>query len=85
MFSADFTQAQVLSPSEHRCKSCTARGVKAPEAWERLGPGKGFEKTRFFRIQSTGNPSINGVYCEPCLVVARAMSDVRKYEEKQRR
>lgn len=76
----DLNQVEVPAPADRRCKSCSSRGALAPKAWEREGPGRGFEKTKFFRIQSAGNPEVNGVYCEPCLVVARAMSDVRRHE-----
>lgn len=76
LFDADFTVNEVPALDARGCESCASRGAVPPLAWEREGVGKGLERTRFFKLNSQGNPSVNGVYCEPCLVVARAMSRV---------
>ena len=83
MFDADFVANEIKHPLNKSCKGCTARGAKPPVSWEREGVGKGLEETRFFQINSQGNPGVNGQYCEPCLVVARAMSDQIKSERRR--
>lgn len=75
MFAADFVAHEVKNPIKRSCRSCTTRGALPPVSWEREGVGKGFEATRFFEINSQAKPDVNGQYCEPCLVVARAMSN----------
>ena len=38
---------------------------------------------RWFKVTSKNDPNINGVYCEPCLVVANYVKDQKKKAEKK--
>lgn len=69
--SADMTMKEVDPPSEGRCSS----GHDAPPKFARAGPGTTPYPTRFFQVVSEKKPDVNGTYCEPCLIVARAMSN----------
>lgn len=67
----DLTIKEVVTPQGRWCRS----GHVAPENFRR-DPDKDPEPTKFFQVSSktTGN----GVYCEPCLVVAHAMAREKK-------
>jgi hypothetical protein len=67
---ADLTVKEVPSPANLCCRS----GHVAPETFRREGMLGPDEPTKFFHVVSNQNPEINGVYCEPCLIIANAMS-----------
>jgi hypothetical protein len=64
----ELTVKEVTPPVQRWCHS----GHFAPESWEREGVGTGHQLTRFFAVSNNGGESVNGVYCEPCLVIAHA-------------
>ena len=66
---ADLTVKEVQTPHGRWCKS----GHEAPATFDRDGPSGGQQPTKFFKITSQYSPEVNGVYCEPCLVIANAM------------
>jgi hypothetical protein len=66
---ADLVVKEVPSPHGLWCKS----GHSAPTEFHRDGEKGEAQPTRFFQIASNANPQVNGVYCEPCLVLAHAM------------
>ena len=70
---ADLTQDEVPAPALRYCKS----GHVAPPVFVR-DLGHPAEPTKFFKVNSQGNPSINGIYCEPCLIVAHHMARQQK-------
>ena len=43
--------------------------------WSREGPGGPMEPIRFFQASGKG---LDGIYCEPCLVVANALAQENK-------
>jgi hypothetical protein len=57
------TVKQVSAPPNLFCRS----GHTAPPIFQ-TGP------TKFFSVNSDVDPNVNGVYCEPCLIVAHAMA-----------
>ena len=74
MLHADLTVKEVQPPLGLRCHS----GHEAPSMFRRLGTKAPEEPTKFFQVTSSNNPQVNGVYCEPCLIVANAMSRQEK-------
>lgn len=78
MFRADLSIKQVQVPQDLWCKS----GHKAPEKFKRNGPRTRSLSTRFFQVVSEKNPNVNGIYCEPCLIIANAISKHKKMEMK---
>jgi len=74
MFTADLTQREVDPPANNWCAS----GHCAPLLFRRSGPGSPEEPTKFFHVSGHG---INGIYCEPCLIIARWMSKQTKLEK----
>lgn len=66
---ADFAAKEVPTPINHWCKS----GHQAPATFRRGGTLAAEEPTKFFSVISRQLPEINGVYCEPCLIIANAM------------
>ena len=71
---ADLIQKEVDPPSNHWCAS----GHKAPDLFRRSGPGSMKEPTKFFHVAGHG---IDGIYCEPCLIIAHHIAK----EEKSKR
>ena len=67
MLRADLTQREVPPPAGSFCRS----GHVALPVFRRES-GRAEEPTRFFEVSSVACPGINGVYCEPCLIVANA-------------
>lgn len=67
---ADMTVKEVEAPQGSYCRS----GHRAPEVFRRAGTTAPEEPTKFFRVSSSVNPEVDGVYCEPCLIVANAMA-----------
>jgi len=61
---ADTTVSEVPSPLMRWCRS----GHRAPELF-RLD-GREPTPTRFFRVESDKDVSVEGIYCEPCLILA---------------
>lgn len=77
---ADFVAKEVEPPHGFLCRS----GHEAPKLFRRLGTKAPEEPTKFFQVSSLKNPQVNGVYCEPCLIVANEMSRQEKMEIKPR-
>lgn len=71
MFIADLTQEEVETPRERWC----AAGHQAAETFRRTGPDSPAEPTKFFLVTGHG---IHGIYCEPCLVIAHHMAQLKK-------
>jgi hypothetical protein len=67
---ADMTVKEVTPPQGLSCRS----GHTAPAKFRRAGTMAPEEPTKFFQVSSSGNPEVNGVYCEPCLIIANAMA-----------
>jgi len=70
---ADLTVKEVVAPESLCCRS----GHTAPSMFRREGTMAPEEPTRFFQVVSTQRPDINGVYCEPCLIIANAMAKTK--------
>ena len=68
-FRPGMTVKEVSTPPNLYCKS----GHTAPERWRRAGTKAPEEPTKFFQVSCNDHPDVEGVYCEPCLVVANAM------------
>lgn len=66
----DMTVKEVSAPHDLQCKS----GHAAPKMFRRAGLTAPEEPTRFFQVSTSHDPHVNGVYCEPCLIIANAMS-----------
>lgn len=52
-------------------------GHKAPSLFRREGPDSPELPTRFFQVHVKIS-AINGVYCEPCLIVANHVARLKK-------
>jgi len=63
-----FSAKEVPAPPQRWCHS----GHFAPEVFAREGPGTEPQPTRFFSVVARATPAVNGVYCEPCLILANA-------------
>jgi hypothetical protein len=72
------TVKEVSTPPNRYCHS----GHEAPEWWHRGGTKAPLERTKFFQVSCDSNPSVDGVYCEPCLVIANAIAGQQKKEIK---
>lgn len=70
---ADLTQREVDMPHDRWCAS----GHCAPILFRRSGPGSLEEPIKFFRVIGHGT---DGIYCEPCLIVAHWMATQQKKE-----
>lgn len=70
-FDANLVQKEVDAPSNNWCAS----GHEAPKQFRRSGPGSMEEPTKFFHVVGHG---INGIFCEPCLVIAHHMAKEQK-------
>lgn len=64
------TVKEVTTPHNLWCRT----GHVAPEKFRREGTTAPEEPIRFFQVSAVQHPEINGVYCEPCLIIANAMS-----------
>ena len=60
---------EVTQPHDLWCKS----GHKAAPTHQREPPAPA-GPTRFFNVKCLAMPEVNGVYCEPCLIVAHAIA-----------
>ncbi len=60
---------EVEAPFNFFCRS----GHRAPPVFQRE-PKTPATPTKFFSVSSNEQPEIQGVYCELCLIVARAIS-----------
>ena len=69
MLKADLTFKETPAPHGRWCKS----GHEAPATFHRDGTGAPAQPTKFFQVSSDARPEVNGVYCEPCLIIANAM------------
>lgn len=67
---ADMVVREVLPPPGLQCRS----GHVAPEKFRRAGTMAPEEPIKFFQISSAYHPEVNGVYCEPCMIIANAMA-----------
>jgi len=79
-FLPDLTIAEVSPPATHYCAS----GHIAPLMYRRDGPDSPEEPMRFARVTSTQQPQVNGIYCEPCLIIANALARKKKEKEGKR-
>lgn len=70
----DFVIDEVVEPPGALCSS----GHVAPKSWSKRGPGTPLEPTLFYRVVSIKDSKVNGVYCEPCLMIANAMAREKK-------
>ena len=70
----DLTTTEVPAPDGRLCRS----GHVAPLMFRREGAGTLEKPTRFFEVTSLKSPAVNGVYCEPCLMIANALADARR-------
>jgi hypothetical protein len=68
---ADLIQKEVDPPINHWC----ATGHCAVLFFRRSGPGSVEEPTKFFEVTGHG---ISGIYCEPCLIIARWVAQQTK-------
>jgi hypothetical protein len=76
MLKADLIYQEIDCPAGHWCDT----GHVAPKEFRREGPKSFPEPTRFFRVTGLG---IDGIYCEPCLIVVNwAVQQKRKKEGK---
>jgi hypothetical protein len=64
------TMKEVSTPPNFYCRS----GHAAPEVFQR-DPPKPATPTRFFRVSSDSDPTVDGTYCEVCLIVSRAIAN----------
>jgi hypothetical protein len=69
-FRVDMVMKEVGVPPNGFCRS----GHTAPKLFQR-DPQKPAVATKFFRVSSDLDSTINGVYCEPCLIVSRAIAN----------
>lgn len=75
MVKADLTSEEVSTPAGRWCSS----GHVATEHWAKEGAGTPLVPTLFYQISSRDG-SVNGTYCEMCLIVANAMAAKKKME-----
>jgi hypothetical protein len=68
MFRTDMTVKEVASPPGLYCRS----GHRAAEMFRRAGTQAPEEPIKFFQVSC--NAQVDGVYCEPCLIIANAMA-----------
>ncbi len=69
-FRPDMTVKEVLAPPGLYCRS----GHTAPKMFRRAGTKAPEEPTKFFQVSCRAQPHVEGVYCEPCLIVANALA-----------
>jgi hypothetical protein len=74
---AGMTVKEVRPPQGFLCRS----GHVAPTLFRRLGTKAPEEPTRFYQVSSVNNPETNGVYCEPCLIIANALKDQQRIQK----
>ena len=74
MLTPDLVQKEVTHPPNRWCQS----GHVAPDVFRRGGATSQEEPTRFFQVSSNADSKVNGVYCEPCLIVAHAHARSKK-------
>lgn len=67
---ADIIFKIVEPPLNKHCSS----GHIAPDTFRRNGPGSPEEPIRFIQVSG----KINGLYCEPCIVIANWLAAQRK-------
>ena len=67
----DLSIKEIPAPITKYCCS----GHMVPEMFRREGPDSPEEPTKFFQVTGKG---INGIYCEPCLIVANYISQQKK-------
>lgn len=63
ILAADLTIKEVSEPGSQRCAS----------GHEASGMSYQNKSVRWFRVSSVKNPKVNGIYCEPCLIIANAL------------
>lgn len=71
MTKIECTFQEVPQPHNLYCKS----GHIAAKEFRRNGKDSELELTKFFSVSITNNPSLCGIYCEPCLILANAVKD----------
>lgn len=68
-YRADMVVKQVQNPHGDWCKS----GHVGSKTFRIEGASGKESPTRYFQVTSDNAPDVNGIYCEPCLVIANAM------------
>lgn len=71
MLEADITFKTIDAPINNWCDS----GHRAIGLFKRGGPDSKAEPVRFFQVISK---NIRGCFCEPCIIIARRLSDEKK-------
>jgi len=71
---ADLTYKEVTPPHNRWCAS----KHEAPKLFARMGPGTEKLPTQFYRVTSVKDPNVNGVYCEPCCILANYVAKQMK-------
>jgi hypothetical protein len=71
MLDADIIQEEVDAPSNNWCCS----GHYAASVFKRAGPKSNPEPTKFFKVTTKDH---SGIYCEPCLIIARWLAKNKK-------
>jgi len=69
----DLTIKQVNPPQDYWCKS----GHVASATFLQKESNKQVS-TRFFQVISKKRPAVDGIYCEPCLIIANDMANSKK-------
>ena len=65
----------VISETDPPINGLCASGHKAPETFRREGPDSPELPTRFFHVHT---PTLSGIYCEPCLIIANHTARLKK-------
>lgn len=68
---ADIIFEQIDEPINRFCAS----GHEAPELFRNAGPESPATPTRFFMVK---HRDMQGIYCEPCLIVANYIAGLKK-------
>lgn len=66
---------QTISEVENHVGGWCDSGHQAPELFRQAGPGSPELPTRFFLVK---NRQIEGIFCEPCLIIANHIAKLKK-------
>jgi len=76
MLKPDITYREIECPAGMWCDS----GHVAPKEFRRDGPESFPEPTKFFHVTGLG---IDGIYCEPCLIVVNWAARIRRKNKEE--